>query len=78
MTTAEGSISHGTAGRINVERDKDGGVTLRLFQWSLRPTATLTREEAAKLIGSIEEALAPPRAPKTLKFPEPESHEDLA
>jgi hypothetical protein len=76
--SAEGSFNHGTAGRINVERNKDGGVTLRLFQWSLKPDAGLTRAEAEKLVEKIQDALAPPRPPKSLPKAEAFDPEEFA
>ena len=46
---AKGSdITHNSAGRINVEPGNNS-VTLRLFQWGLKPDASLTREEVDKL-----------------------------
>ena len=76
MSTSD--VTHDTAGRINVERDKDGGVTLRLFQWGLKPTATLTRAEAEKLVDKIQEALAPKRAPRALPKAEDFDPEEFA
>lgn len=71
---ADGRITHDSVGRINVERG-DGSVTLRLWQWSLKPDATLTHAEAQQLMKKIERAMAPPRE-RALAVEE--NHEDLA
>lgn len=54
--TAEGHIDHGTVGRINVEHS-DEGVTLRLWQHSLKPDATLSWEEASRLARRLDEVI---------------------
>lgn len=50
-------ITHASVGRINVAREQDGGVTLKLFQWGLKPDATLSRDEGKLLVRRLNEAL---------------------
>lgn len=76
MASAEGQITHATVGRVNVERG-DGTLTLRLWQHSLKPDATLTFSEVRRLIGQMEAAMAPPKAKHAVPVDD-EDHEALA
>jgi hypothetical protein len=75
-TQAEGHIDHGTVGRINVEAT-DQSVTLRLWQHSLKPDATLSFEEARRLVERINAAMAPKRS-GTSKAVAAEDFSDIA
>lgn len=74
--SAEGQITHATVARVNVEPGK-GTITLRLWQHSLKPDATMTHAEARKLIARMEAAMAPPRAKHAVPVDD-EDHEALA
>lgn len=57
----EGRITHASIGRINVERSANPAercLTLRLFQWSLSPEATLEFSEVRRLITRLEAVMA--------------------
>lgn len=57
---AKHDITHDTAGRINVEPG-DNTVTLRLFQWGIKPEAMLTLDECEKLISKVQAAMVKAR-----------------
>jgi hypothetical protein len=52
--------THGTAGRVNVER-KGESINLRLGQWAMSPDCWLSFAEAKKLIEQIQLAMKPAR-----------------
>lgn len=62
-TFAEGRITHQTIGRMNLEVGKDA-ITVRLWQWSLKPDATLSVGEAEELVRRLTKAIAQAKGQK--------------